>query len=326
MLPLNVQGLRGRACWLACSVALIFPAVAYADETPPAADADAATAYRASEFKKTGDEAMDSGRPADALSAYTEAYKLNKQPALLYNKGRALLALTEYPAALEHLEAFEREAPAELRAKVPGLANMLAELRRKITSVTLVCDVEGAYVRVRERTVGRCPFKGPIALNAGPAHFEVTAEGYFPWERDIELAGGGSATFDVHLASKARSGILIVHSNVPAEVSIDGNRVGQTPVEVDVLAGGHALDLSRQGYRPARTSAVIAAGERRDVVVTLEAEPPIWRRWWFWTGVGAVVVGGVTTAIVLSSEKDPTSGSVPPYVVRAGLTSAGFAF
>jgi hypothetical protein len=32
------------------------------------------------------------------------------------------------------------------------------------------------------------------------------------------------------------------------------------------------------------------------------ASPPVYKRWWFWTGVGVVVVGGVVTAIVLSSK------------------------
>jgi hypothetical protein len=39
----------------------------------------------------------------------------------------------------------------------------------------------------------------------------------------------------------------------------------------------------------------------------VEVEPPrpITSRWWFWTGVGAVVVGGVVTGIVLASQPDP---------------------
>jgi hypothetical protein len=32
------------------------------------------------------------------------------------------------------------------------------------------------------------------------------------------------------------------------------------------------------------------------------ASQPVYKTWWFWTGVGVVVVGGVVTAIVLSSK------------------------
>lgn len=38
-----------------------------------------------------------------------------------------------------------------------------------------------------------------------------------------------------------------------------------------------------------------------------QESPPLYKRWWFWTGVGAVVAGGVVTAIVLSSKSSPKS-------------------
>ena len=114
-----------------------------------AQEADPATAARAAEIKKRGDGAMDAGRPADALSAYVEAYVLSKEPALLYNKGRALQALGEYPQALEELEAFDRTAPAELKARVPGLARMIGDLRARVTTVSIACDTMPAVSDTR---------------------------------------------------------------------------------------------------------------------------------------------------------------------------------
>ena len=37
-----------------------------------------------------------------------------------------------------------------------------------------------------------------------------------------------------------------------------------------------------------------------------EESPAIYKRWWFWTGVGAVVAGGVVTALLLTRPSDPT--------------------
>jgi hypothetical protein len=34
---------------------------------------------------------------------------------------------------------------------------------------------------------------------------------------------------------------------------------------------------------------------------------PVYQRWWFWTGVGALVVGGVVTGILLSTRSAPKS-------------------
>ena len=44
-------------------------------------------------------------------------------------------------------------------------------------------------------------------------------------------------------------------------------------------------------------------------------DSPVYARWWFWTGVGAVVVGGVVTAVLLShSSKSPACDAGVPCV------------
>src|SRR4051812_36132539 len=126
--------------------------------------ASSAFAQDAAEIKKRGDEAMDGGRPADALVAYSEAYNLTKDPALLYNKGRALMALTDYPQALKELEAFDATAPTDLKQRVPGLAKMISDLRLRVTTVSIACDVTGARVRMRDRTIGTCPMPSTVTV------------------------------------------------------------------------------------------------------------------------------------------------------------------
>jgi hypothetical protein len=99
-----------------------------------------------------------------------------------------------------------------------------------------------------------------------------------------------------------------------------------SPVEASLEAGTHVLELRRDGYKPARTSAVVFAGQRKEVAVPLESEPGIFSRWWFWTGVGLLAAGGVALGIALTTEKDPASGTVPPGVVVGGLEAGGFRF
>jgi hypothetical protein len=38
-----------------------------------------------------------------------------------------------------------------------------------------------------------------------------------------------------------------------------------------------------------------------------QESPPAYKRWWFWTGIGAVVAGGVVTGILLSKKSAPKS-------------------
>jgi hypothetical protein len=40
-----------------------------------------------------------------------------------------------------------------------------------------------------------------------------------------------------------------------------------------------------------------------------EPSPPLYKRWWFWGGVGAVVAGGVVTGVLLSRKSAPSSPS-----------------
>lgn len=317
MIAAVVSPARRRALSLALLVALapsLAPSWASAQGTPAVESAD-----RARDLKARGDAAMDSGRPADAIAAYSEAYALSADPALLYNRGRALQALTEYPRALEELERFEREAPPELKARVPKLAELIAELRGKVSTLTVQCTTAGARLLLRDRALGGCPLAGPVRVNAGPATLEVTAEGYFPWKRDLTLPGGGATTVDVTLVSKVTSGVLVVRSPVVGtQVTVDGTPRGVVPVEVTVAGGAHAVSLSKEGYVGARTSAVVAAGERKELEVPLEKESPVWARWWFWTGIGVVLAGGVVTVVALTTEKDPTPGTISPGIVPAG--------
>jgi hypothetical protein len=44
---------------------------------------------------------------------------------------------------------------------------------------------------------------------------------------------------------------------------------------------------------------------------------PVYKRWWFWTGIGAVVAGGVVTGILLGSKSARTS---PACVSGSGVT------
>ena len=85
----------------------------------------------------------------------------------------------------------------------------------------------------------------------------------------------------------------------------------------DVAAINRRIDeLQRQKSAPAAPPATVinlvqpvaplpAQRERSAELVTprqpLPApEAPVYKRWWFWTGIGAVVAGGIATAILLS--------------------------
>jgi tetratricopeptide (TPR) repeat protein len=202
-------------------VSMIAPRV-WAD--PPAPPDSAA------EAKSRADDALVSGRPSEALLLYQQAYAIRRDPALEYNMGRAHQALGDFVAALDQLERFAATAPPDVKARVPGLEKLLAEVRKNVATIAVVADVQGAAVRLNDRIIGKTPLPGVVRVKAGPTLLVVEKEGHFAYERSVVLQGGGLSTFDVKLASRQTTAILTVRSAViGAEVSVDGKREGTVP-------------------------------------------------------------------------------------------------
>lgn len=305
-----IQTIKRIATLVAIASALLFVAPAvHADET-----------NRGTELKRRGDEAMDALNYTEALQDYSDAYDATKDPALLYNMGRVYEALSQYPEALDKLTAFQQQATPQLRARVPGLAERIADVRSHVATLVLKVSVSGARVLVRKKELGVTPLPGPITTNAGPATIELIAEGYRPYRADVQLIGGRELTVEANLLSKSTSGVVVVDSPVVgALVELDGKSAGTVPVEIVVRVGGHPLVLTKDGYETSTTSIVVAADERKTVMIPLEKKAPITAKWWFWTCIGVAVAAGAITTYALLTERKADSGTYPPGQVSGPL-------
>jgi PEGA domain len=284
-------------------------------DVPPAPNPgpDAAIVTRAKERKLEGDRAMDSLRYADALTAYNESYALIPESALLYNLGRTLEALDRLPEALEKLELFRSSAPPELLAKVPGLKERISGIQKRISQLTIRVNVEGARILVRDAVAGKSPLEKPITLKAGKASVLIEADGYFPYQINVELPGGGGYVLDAQLSSKEKFGRIAVRApKTNVSVSLDGRSLGQAPIETLATPGTHKIMARHPEHSDYATTVIVKAGEERAVMVTL-GDPPVYKRWWFWPTVGAVVVGGTVATIVAVSERAPDRGDIAPF-------------
>ena len=275
---------------------------------------------RASELKRQGDAHVAALRYTDAIAAYDASYAIVPNPAVLFNKGRALMALGMYPEALDAFERFGQGASAELRAKVPGLEGIVTELRAKVVALTVQSNARGARIVLRGREIGVTPLDKPVRVAAGHATIELTADGYFPSRREVDLPGGGAAVVDVALTAKATHGVLTVKSNVAGSaIFVDGAAVGTPPAEAPLEAGSHAVRVHHDGYDDAQTSIVLGAGERKEVTLDPASLPGIASKWWFWTGLGVIVAGGIAITAALLTEKPAGSGDYSPGRVSGPL-------
>ena len=107
-------------------------------------------------------------------------------------------------------------------------------------------------------------------------------------------------------------------------VSLDEKSAGTTPLAAPLIVnpGRHKLALAHEGYATFRTAVDVPVGGTASVaaqqteavkVVTVaaarEKDVPVYKKWWLWTAVGgAVVVAGVITAVVVTSDSS-TNGT-----------------
>jgi hypothetical protein len=304
---------------LASSLARTASAQLDAEEVTPSANPD--------EDKRRGDEAMIALRYEEALTYYRGVFAATKNPALLYNMGRAYEGLADFPKALDALEGFQERAPAELKARVPKLEELVSDVRKRVATMIISAPVAGAEVRLGNKVIGKTKIGQTILrVNAGPQTVTVTHKEYFPFERPLTLAAGKIETVDVVMGSRAAEALLRVTSPVTgAAVSLDGKPIGNVPAETPTKPGPHVIALRRDGYEPAETSIVVTAGDTKEVSVPMAVRETITGKWWFWTGIGVVLVaGGIVAVLAATTEKEADSGTIPPGTVKA--ESWGFRF
>jgi tetratricopeptide (TPR) repeat protein len=286
---------------------------------PPGGPGSEDPVARGKALKADGDRAIGEMRYSDALTAYDAAYAASPTFEVLFNRGRAYQFLGRYPEAYEDFTRFAREAPPDVKAKVPGIDKIIEEVRAKVAFLTVRSKVSGASVQLGDRVIGTTPLSPRIGVNAGLVILKATAPGHEPFERSLELQGGGvEREIDLVMASIG-DGLLRIESGTPGVVAlVDGERLGAAPLDVPARPGEHTVTLEREDFETASQRAVVLAGQTKLVRFDLVEEPGVHERWWFWTGIGVLVVGGVATTIIVLQEKDPPVGDFSPGQVNVG--------
>ncbi len=296
---------------------VVLPTAARAQSTTKAPKSEAQMKSEAARLKSAADVLMDQDRYADALVLYERAYELSSDPALLYNEGRAYEALGDYLKALEKLESFEQNAPAAVRARAPGLHELIVDLRGRMATLVIKTNAPNARLLVRQKDEGAVFGERRIAIRAGAASVEVASDGYETFRRDIELSAGTTIVVEANMVLRKRDALIVVRTTPSADVMFDGKALGRAPLQVRATPGLHELVATADGYYEERVAMTVALGDRRDVALELRKTPSITSKWWFWTGIGAVVLGGIATAVVLTKEKPHSSGSFPDGSIAA---------
>jgi len=255
-------------------------------------------------MKAKGDEAFDARRFAEALESYQAALKKRRDARLHYNIAQALSALGRYPDAMNAYQAFLAEAPAGTlnEAQQAALFGLLEELKGRIARLDLTCDVPGARVLVRGKTVGVTPLDGALALNAGDARVEVLADGYEPFEATMALQGATVKTLPIRLKRVDFTGRLNVTSNVArAHVHVDGVYRGPTPLQLRIRQGSHVVKVTAEDHVDRSVVVAVTPGKRSAVEATLDRAPDYTMAYLGFGIAGVGVAAGAITGVVAYS-------------------------
>jgi hypothetical protein len=284
---------------------------------PPQAGGDEAALNEAKIHFQQGVALFNDGNFNAALAEFEQTYRLRKSPGVLYNIGLTQKALFRYADAIESLQRYVAETPNMPPERKAEVEQLTSEMRALLADVTVNVEPAGATVMVDGRTMGTAPLPKALGIAAGNHVLEVVADGYKPTRRELMISAGVPLALNVKLEMIPRTGKVRITASQPlATVIIDGKNYGYAPADVELGAGGHALEVVAPKYAPGRQELVIAAGQTRTVNVQLELPPkkaPLYTKWYLWTPIAAVLAGAaIGLGVGLGTRQDPLTGTLDP--------------
>ncbi|MBI5507126.1 MAG: PEGA domain-containing protein [Deltaproteobacteria bacterium] len=163
-------------------------------------------------------------------------------------------------------------------------------------------------------------------IDTGTGKVIAKAQASMTGDRNQMLASIQSLVLKLIDTSLLKGSLLVEIPLKGVNVYIDGDPAGVTPLggPIDQLSvGEHSLKLSSPVMQDYFTFFTIAPGKQTQIAVDpqhaqsvqaqIEANAPFYKRWWFWTIVGSVVVaaaGGTAYAYSSSGNDGPPQASL----------------
>ena len=220
---------------------------------------------------KIATQMYQNGQFETALQQYQSAYDLYPDPAFLFNIGLAREKTFDYEGCAVAFEKFLREAKASAAdVRTQAEQRSASCLERALIPVKVTSVPTNAAVYLGEPSTqtlkGRTPQE--LKLGIGPTH-RITVEhpGHVPQTQSLTLRPGDRPQLDFVL--EKLSVITIEADPAGASVRVDGGDLLQAPATVEVTAGPHVVEVTKQGYDPQRKEVRVRAGQDASLMVPL---------------------------------------------------------
>ena len=145
----------------------------------------------------------------------------------------------------------EREGYATLRVPVEVTAERDQQLRYALAPLPgrleIVVPAEG-IARIDGRDAGKVP--GVFELPAGSHTVVIDTGRYLDFEAEVQVEGLGRLQKLEPQLTPAWALVSIASDPAGAELRIGGEARGPTPVQVELMAGSHRVEITHPGYKP----------------------------------------------------------------------------
>ncbi len=150
--------------------------------------------------------------------------------------------------------------PAQLPIKVTKAPNQAFSMTLAKLPGRLRIDVPAAaQVTIDSKEAGNAP--GEFELAPGRHTVAIAAERYQPFSADVDVEGlGKTQTFKPQLVPGW--GVVSVTSEpAGAQLVVNGEPRGVTPLQTEIMAGAHPVELRLEGFKPWTTDIQVKANE-----------------------------------------------------------------
>ena len=105
------------------------------------------------------------------------------------------------------------------------------------------------------------PVPGEFELAPGKHSIALVAERYQPYAGEIDVEGAGKAQRVAPQLTPNWADVNVTSEPAGAQVLVNGEERGLTPLTTQVLAGNHPIELRLEGFKPWATDVQVKAGE-----------------------------------------------------------------
>ncbi len=169
---------------------------------------------------------------------------------------RVLLRRGEYQFRARH----PGYASAELTARVTDAPNQQYALKLARLPGRLRIDTPvPATVTVDGKALGDAP--GEFELAAGRHTIAIAASRYQPFSAEVEVEGAGEAQVFAPKLTPNWTDVAIATEPAGAQVLVNGEPRGVTPLTTQIMAGNHPVELRLDGFKPWATDVQVKANE-----------------------------------------------------------------